>query len=100
MIEYFQNDSAELHFKVSLLGLMILTLSSLSLSRPRSRGNGDDDGNSISGEAQDNPHFFKMRANAKNVPENVLMLMTNEHFKLVISTVLTLEITKEAVETY
>ena len=36
----------------------------------------------------------------KNVPENVLMLMTNEHFKLVISTVLTLEITKEAVETY
>ena len=99
MIEYFQNDSAELHFKVSLLGLMILTLSSLSL-RPRSRGNGDDDGNSISGEAQDNPHFFKMRANAKNVPENVLMLMTNEHFKLVISTVLTLEITKEAVETY
>ena len=99
MIEYFQNDSAELHFKVSLLGLMILTLSSLSL-RPRSRGNGDDDGNSISGEAQDNPHFFKMRANAKNVPENVLMLMTNEHFKLVISTVFTLEITKEAVETY
>ena len=100
MIEYFQNDSAELHFKVSLLGLMILTLSSLSL-RPRSRGNGDDDGNSISGEAQDNPHFFKMRANAKKkVPENVLMLMTNEHFKLVISTVLTLEITKEAVETY
>ena len=98
MIEYFQNDSAE-HFKVSLLGLMILTLSSLSL-RPRSRGNGDDDGNSISGEAQDNPHFFKMRANAKNVPENVLMLMTNEHFKLVISTVFTLEITKEAVETY
>ena len=99
MIEYFQNDSAELHFKVSLLGLMILTLSSLSL-RPRSRGNGDDDGNSISGEAQDNPHFFKMRANAKNVPENVLMLMTSEHFKLVIPTVLTLEITKEAVETY
>ena len=36
----------------------------------------------------------------KNVPENVLMLTTNEHFKLVISTVLTLEITKEAVETY
>ena len=36
----------------------------------------------------------------KKVPENVLMLMTNEHFKLVISTVLTLEITKEAVETY
>ena len=67
MIEYFQNDSAELHFKVSLLGLMILTLSSLSLSRPRSRGNGDDDGNSISGEAQDNPHFFKMRANAKKM---------------------------------
>ena len=65
MIEYFQNDSAE-HFKVSLLGLMILTLSSLSL-RPRSRGNGDDDGNSISGEAQDNPHFFKMRANAKKM---------------------------------
>ena len=50
MIEYFQNDSAEVDFKVSLLGLMILTLSSLSL-RPRSRGNGDDDGNSISGEA-------------------------------------------------
>ena len=57
MIEYFQNDSAEVDFKVSLLGLMILTLSSLSL-RPRSRGNGDDDGNSISGEAQDNPSFL------------------------------------------